>query len=176
MDQTTRRRVYTLRFENHGDLTVRTRKPGFRSVQLCARAVRALGEGFEGAGLPAHKRIRAWAWLFEAFSDSLIDWDLTDFGKKVPPTRDGVFAQDHDLLLDLARAWYLNVAVRREKPDPVPEPPSRPVEPAAATSAPALTTEDLALMDLPVEVFDPEADWVETGQPAEVPEPESSSV
>lgn len=157
MDQTTRRRAYKLRFEEFGDLRVRVRKPSFRGLELLSRAVRQLGDNLRGEHLDAMVRLKAWGHLFDAFADALIDWDLTDRGVAVPPTRAGVRDQDPDFLLRLAHTWYYRVVLRKERSTE---------QPAAAGSVPS--PEELALLSIPVEVGNDALDTA-AREPVEVP-------
>lgn len=145
MDQTTRRTVYKLRFEELDDLRVRARKPSLKGMALLSRAVRVLGDDLRGEHLAPHVRLDAWIELSDAFADALVDWDLTDRGIAVPATREGVHEQDIEFLLRVASAWYYRVALRVEQPASTAAP-----EPAPAAAPPS--AEDLALASIPFEV------------------------
>lgn len=146
MDQTTRRTVYKLRFEELDDLRVRARKPSLKGMALLSRAVRVLGDDLRGEHLAPQARLDAWIELSDAFADALVDWDLTDRGIAVPATREGVHEQDIEFLLRVASAWYYRVALRVEQPAPASAP-----EPAP-NAVPSPSAEDLALASIPFEV------------------------
>jgi hypothetical protein len=48
--------------------------------------------------------------LFEAASESLASWNLTDGGEPVPATLAGLLAQDFDFVLDVVLAWLDAIA------------------------------------------------------------------
>lgn len=128
-DQDQRRKTYGLEMLPFPGLTIDMRKPGFLALEALTRAVLVLGGDFAGERLSPTERIDAWGDLFTAFADSLVAWDLTDRGRAVPPTRDGVLSQDPQFLLELARTWYAIVVLdpmdsRREEigePEPIHE-------------------------------------------------------
>lgn len=152
MDQSTRRRAYKLRFPELGDLQVRVRMPSYRGLRLLARAVKTLGGDLRGEHLTSEMRLEAWGVLFDAFASALIDWNVTDQGVAVPATRAGVYDQDVDLLLLVAKAWYHRVALRlgREQLESKPAPAEQ-AEPASAVRAEP-SPEELALVRIPVEI------------------------
>lgn len=121
-DQDRRRKVYQLAFRPYRGLRISVRKPGFGALVALTRAVLVLGDDFDGDGLSGTDKLDAWEDLFGAFADSLISWDLTDRGRAVPATREGVFAQDHEFLLALARTWHAVVVLA----EPTPDEPERP--------------------------------------------------
>lgn len=147
MDQTTRRTVYTLRFEHHENLRVVTRKPSLRGMQLLARAVGVLGGDLSGRHVVPEDKLDAWGWLADAFADALVFWDLRDFGQPVPPTRAGVSSQDLEFVVELATTWYRRVATARERTAEPEQPESAP---DPAVEGPSV--EELALLNIPVEI------------------------
>ncbi len=118
LDQDRRRRVYPLRFRTFGGLLVHMRKPGWVAFKRLTRAVLVLGDSLEGPGLSSAERIPAWDNLFSALADSVVSWDLTDRGRPVPATRAGILAQDFELLIALARTWYVVVVQHDETERP----------------------------------------------------------
>lgn len=149
MDQSTRRTAYKLRFEEFDGLVVRVRKPSFRGLRKLARVVAILGDDLRGKHLEVESRLDAWELLFGAFTDALIDWNLTDRGKPVPVTRKGVRGQDVDLLLTVTAAWYRQVVLRHERVTPV-EPKSTRTPVPSVSAAPS--PEEMALLSIPFEV------------------------
>lgn len=134
-DQDQRRKVYQLAFRPYRGLRISVRKPNFGALVALTRAVLVLGDDFDGDGLSGTDKLDAWEDLFGAFADSLVGWDLTDRGRAVPATREGVFAQDHAFLLALTRTWYTVVVLAEELPDEDAAPEQReqaPDEPAEA--------------------------------------------
>lgn len=127
-DQDQRRKTYRLNFRPYRGLVVSVRKPGFGALAALTRAVLVLGDDFDGPDLSATDRMAAWSDLFGAFADSLLSWNLTDRGRAVPATRDGVLAQDLEFLLAVSRTWYAAVVLappgHGEEPDAVDEPPA----------------------------------------------------
>lgn len=113
-DQDQRRKTYRLNFRPFRGLLVSVRKPGFAALAALTRAVLVLGDDFDGPDLSATDRMNAWSELFGAFADSLLIWNLTDRGRAVPATRDGVLAQDLEFLLAVARSWYAAVVIAAE--------------------------------------------------------------
>lgn len=167
MDQSTRRAAYKLRFEEFGDLRVRMRAPSFRGLKLLRRAVAVLGDDLGGEHLDGEARLDGWDLLFAAFTDALLDWDLTDRGRPVPATWEGVQGQDVDLLLPLVAAWYRRVVLRPQPAavavgEPAPRPAREPVP-----SGPS--AEELALLAIPFEVGnDAATEAAEAAEAAEV--------
>jgi len=45
------------------------------------------------------------ATLFDEFAEHLIEWNITQDGKPVPPTREGMGTQDTDFMLDVVMTW-----------------------------------------------------------------------
>ena len=126
-DQGQRRKTYGLNMLPYPGLTIDVRKPGFSALQALTRAVLVLGSDFDGGHVTADVRMIAWDDLFAAFADSLVAWNLTDRGRAVPATRDGVLSQDPEFLLDLSRTWYTMVVlapVREQDPAPEDHPPA----------------------------------------------------
>ena len=144
-DQTSRRTVYDLTFDQYGGMLVSVRRPSELGWELIADAIDVLGEGLDSTAAPAVERIRAGGQLIRAFADALISWDLRDRGRAVPATHAGVLAQDRPFLLNVARTWYLSVALRPEEAD-------QPIEQTAAPDPVEDETSDFEqrLMHLPV--------------------------
>lgn len=113
-DQDQRRKIYALDFTPYPGLTVTMRKPGFAALDTLTRAVLVLGTDFEGRGLSATDQMAGWRDLFDALADGLVGWNLTDGGRAVPATREGVLAQDLPFLLALARTWHTMVVMAPE--------------------------------------------------------------
>lgn len=126
-DQSARRKIYELRFRPYPGLVVRCRKPGFDALDKLTHAVLRLGDDLTGDGLAGERRLKLWRRLFEAFSTSLVSWNLTVDGRSVPAKRRGVLAQDHGFLLAVVRTWYEVVVQADETPAPVA--PKQPAEP-----------------------------------------------
>lgn len=120
-DQTTRRTVYKLAFGRYGGLIVRARKPSVRGWKLLSQAIDVLGEDWTSVRQPLSARIDAWECLALAFADALIGWDLLDDGVAVPATDDGVLAQDHAFLIDVAKVWYQRVVLLLDKSTAIPD-------------------------------------------------------
>jgi hypothetical protein len=110
-DQDQRRKTYRLNLRPFRGLVVSVRKPGFDALEALTRAVLVLGDDFDGLDLSPTYRMSAWSELFSAFADSLLAWNLTDCGRAVPATRDGVRAQDLEFLLALCRTWHAAVVL-----------------------------------------------------------------
>jgi hypothetical protein len=129
-DQSARRPVRVLRFVEYGGLLVSVRTPpSFRALELLQHATSVLGETLDGNRAPVGERIPALGSLYRAFADSLVRWDLRDDGGVVPPTEDGVLAQDHEFLFAVARAWYRRVVLappeqlaKEQEAAPAPDP------------------------------------------------------
>lgn len=152
MDQSARRTAYRLRFKEFGDLRVRARKPSFRGVKLLARVVTALGSDFRGEHVAAEVRLQAWGWLFDAFADALVGWDLTDAGVPVPPTKAGVYSQDSEFLLRVAGAWYHRVVLRSPE-ESAPDDTAAPADSGqSAARGNEPTAEEVALSEIPVQL------------------------
>jgi hypothetical protein len=139
-DQTSRRKVYVLRFAEFDGLLVSVRRPSFREVELLHHAVSILGETLDGNLSPVDDRIPALGSLFRAFAGSLMRWDLRDDGALVPTTEAGVLAQDYEFLWTVARAWYRQVVIGRD------------LEKSAAEPAPEQDNESAELDDLLAEI------------------------
>lgn len=48
--------------------------------------------------------------LFEHFADCLISWNLEEDGVPVPTTKEGLYSQDLDFILEIIKAWVDAVA------------------------------------------------------------------
>lgn len=129
-DQDQRRRTYGLAMLPFPGLTIDMRKPGFTALDALTRAVLVLGGDFDGRDVTPDVRMDAWRDLFTAFADSLVAWDLTDRGRAVPVTREGVLAQDPQFLLELVRTWYAVVVLAPPEHTAIEQPADEELPPA----------------------------------------------
>lgn len=115
--------VTRITFEDRPGLVVRCVPPSFGGECTVDAAVPLL----RNSSMSPRLQRKAVLAVVDALGSSVVSWELTRFGKPVPPTPDGLLSLPRGLLLDVVAAWLDSVvyptpvevpAVEAPEPDP----------------------------------------------------------
>ena len=97
-----KRKVYSIDFENSGELS---------GLEVKARSV-PVGQFLDLTALAASERdaitradVERMASLFAGFAGALVEWNLTNDGEPVPPTLEGIRSQEASFMLEVVFTW-----------------------------------------------------------------------
>lgn len=130
---TPKRRIFRLRFEDeeHDGLVVKVRST---SVGRLLEFMGFLAMDTDELTPADVEKITG---LFEAFAEVLVEWNVEDDGRPVPPTLDGVKTQDAPFVMAIMRVWFQAVTT-------APAPLAPPSSAGAPSAAPPLPMEPLS--------------------------------
>lgn len=105
--------TYRLTFDEFDGMALRAKAPGFEALLASALVARV-----EARGLPVDVWLGEMSGLVDEFAKAIVDWELEEDGRPVPPTREQVRRLDVPFLSALIKAWGQTTHVRQAAPAP----------------------------------------------------------